>query len=456
MTAVMTFKKGSQSLIKPLQIVVLLEGFFILTTKAPANPMASMMHNQSSKSCIMTASVVGKLNEIRAEGSGSNIFTIQFNQSACRDFTLWYEIGSNGISGTHFSGFSTGLHSLNVTRGTSAVNISYQLPENAGNQGERELSFSIQGTSDRHMKLTLGHNKQIVSILDNDVSYLNVLQITVRDSHSCGILNNNTLKCWGYNGWGQLGDGTTVNRSSPETIDSGTGYQRVSAGYHHVCGITSSSALKCWGRNNSGQLGDGTTIMRTTPISIDGSTSYQRVSSGYYYTCGITTSGVLKCWGDNASGQLGDGTTVNKTSPSVIDSGTGYHLVVVGDYHSCGITTSYTLNCWGYNGYGQLGDGTTILQSSPAVIDNGINYLRVAAGGRYTCGITTTNTLKCWGRNSFNNLGEGTSTPRMNPVIVNSGVVYQTVAAGLSHSCAITQSGELRCWGHNWSGQIGD
>jgi alpha-tubulin suppressor-like RCC1 family protein len=404
MTAVMTFKKGSQSLIKPLQIVVLLEGFFILTTKAPANPMASMMHNQSSKSCIMTASVVGKPNEIRAEGSGSNIFTIQFNQSACRDFTLWYEIGSNGISGTHFSGFSTGLHSLNVTRGTSAVNISYQLPENAGNQGERELSFSIQGTSDRHMKLTLGHNKQIVSILDNDVSYLNVLQITVRDSHSCGILNNNTLKCWGYNGWGQLGDGTTVNRSSPVTIDSGTGYQRVSAGYHHVCGITSSSALKCWGRNNSGQLGDGTTIMRTTPISIDGSTSYQRVSSGYYYTCGITTSGVLKCWGDNASGQLGDGTTVNKTSPSVIDSGTGYHLVVVGDYHSCGITTSYTLNCWGYNGYGQLGDGTTILQSSPAVIDNGINYLRVAAGGRYTCGITTTNTLKCWGRNSFNNL----------------------------------------------------
>jgi hypothetical protein len=305
MTAVMTFKKGSQSLIKPLQIVVLLEGFFILTTKAPANPMASMMHNQSSKSCIMTASVVGKPNEIRAEGSGSNIFTIQFNQSACRDFTLWYEIGSNGISGTHFSGFSTGLHSLNVTRGTSAVNISYQLPENAGNQGERELSFSIQGTSDRHMKLTLGHNKQIVSILDNDVSYLNVLQITVRDSHSCGILNNNTLKCWGYNGWGQLGDGTTVNRSSPVTIDSGTGYQRVSAGYHHVCGITSSSALKCWGRNNSGQLGDGTTIMRTTPISIDGSTSYQRVSSGYYYTCGITTSGVLKCWGDNASGQLG-------------------------------------------------------------------------------------------------------------------------------------------------------
>ena len=291
------------------------------------------------------------------------------------------------------------------------------------------------------------------TIIDPGTSYLSV---TPGLYHTCGITTSGTLKCWGWNYYGQVGDGTKINRNTPTNIDPGTSYQSVTLGSFHTCGITTSGTLKCWGYNYYGQVGDGTTTNRPTPTNIDPGTSYQSVTPGSYHTCGITTSGTLKCWGGNNYGQVGDGTKINRNTPTNIDPGTSYQSVTLGSFHTCGITTSGTLKCWGYNYYGQVGDGTTTNRPTPTNIDPGTSYQSVTPGSYHTCGITTSGTLKCWGGNNYGQVGDGTKINRNTPTNIDPGTSYQSVTLGSFHTCGITTSGTLKCWGYNYYGQVGD
>ena len=199
-------------------------------------------------------------------------------------------------------------------------------------------------------------------------AHKNTMKVASGAVHTCGINPTGGLRCWGWNLYGRLGDGTTTDRLTPTTINSGTTYTAIAAGGHHTCGITTSGGLKCWGRNEYGQLGDGTTTNRHTPTTIDAGTTYQAIAAGVWHTCGITTSGVLKCWGWNLYGQLGDGTTTNRLTPTTIDAGTTYTAIATNSLHTCGVTTTGVLKCWGWNEYGQLGDGTTSQRYTPFVI----------------------------------------------------------------------------------------
>jgi alpha-tubulin suppressor-like RCC1 family protein len=294
----------------------------------------------------------------------------------------------------------------------------------------------------------VGDGSQITRLspvtVDRGVSYSRVSQ---RGWHSCAIATAGVLKCWGFNGNGRLGDGTTTSRLLPTIIDSGVSYSHVSVGDWHSCGITTTGVLKCWGNNNSGQLGDGTTTHRLLPTVIDSGVGYSHVYAGRFHTCGITTTGVLKCWGNNNNGHLGDGTTTQRALPTVIDSGVGYSHVSLGDFHSCGITTAGALKCWGANSSVQLGDGTTTQRLLPTVIDSGVSYSRISAGEYHNCGITTAGVLKCWGNNSFGRLGDGTTTQRALPTVVDFGTSYSRVHSFWHGGCGITTSGALKCWG---------
>jgi len=142
--------------------------------------------------------------------------------------------------------------------------------------------------------------------------------------HTCAYLTGGPLKCWGYNSHGQLGDGTTTNRLTPTTINVGGAVELLAlkgsiSGYH-TCTYLTGGTLKCWGSNDNGQLGDGTTTNRITPTTINVGGAVELLALGDLYTCAYLTSGTLKCWGRNANGQLGDGTTTNRLSPTTISN----------------------------------------------------------------------------------------------------------------------------------------
>jgi alpha-tubulin suppressor-like RCC1 family protein len=280
-------------------------------------------------------------------------------------------------------------------------------------------------------------------------------------SHSCTILEAGGAKCWGANGSGQLGDGTTTNRTMPvDVIGLSSGVSAIATGGGHTCALTAGGGVKCWGWNANGQLGDGTTTDRATPVDVVGLGSGVRaIAAGRYHTCALIEGGALKCWGFNAAGQLGDGTTTDRAMPvDVAGLGSGVVAVAAGDRHTCAVTTGGAALCWGANENGQLGDGTTTQHATPVGVSGLNSSVRaVAAGGCHTCALTGSGGVKCWGWNGYGQLGDGTTAGRSTPVdVLDLSVGAGATTTGSYHTCALVVGGGVRCWGYNQSGQLGD
>ncbi|MCX6706719.1 MAG: hypothetical protein NT001_01100, partial [Candidatus Woesearchaeota archaeon] len=133
------------------------------------------------------------------------------------------------------------------------------------------------------------------------------------------LAQSGSLKSWGYNYYGQLGDGTTTDRHTPVSVSGGiTTAVSVSAGLEHTCAVLSDHTVKCWGYNDNGQLGDGTTTNSLTPVSVSGITNAINVSTSYKHTCAVLSDHTVKCWGYNDFGQLGDNTIIDKHIPVIV------------------------------------------------------------------------------------------------------------------------------------------
>src|SRR5438093_2041579 len=292
--------------------------------------------------------------------------------------------------------------------------------------------------------------------------------------YSCALLQDGTVRCWGQNDLGQLGDGTTTNASTPVAVAGIGGAAALTAGGFHTCVRFPDGTIQCWGRNNAGQLGDpGTTAFQSpTPVRVAGLTA-TAVTAGGFHTCALPGDGTVRCWGQNDLGQLGNGTsdpvpnnpsTFNPT-PVTVSGITTAVAISAGGWYTCALLQDGTVRCWGDNTYGELGNGAAVLSPSPSnpvtptptpVTVSGITTaVAIEAGVFHMCAILRDGTLQCWGRGEEGRLGNGSTANSSTPVTV-SGIAPAAIAPGAEHSCAVLRDGTMRCWGDNNFGQLGN
>jgi alpha-tubulin suppressor-like RCC1 family protein len=278
-----------------------------------------------------------------------------------------------------------------------------------------------------------------------------VASVAAADSFTMFVKTDHTLWAMGSNELGQLGDGTTTARSTPEQV--ATGVASVAVGAGHTMFVKTDGTLWAVGNNDDGQLGDGSTTSRSTPEQV--ATGVASVSAGYGHTMFVKTDGTLWATGLNNHGQLGDGTTANRSTPEQIASGVA--SVTAGDAHTLFVKTDETLWAAGLNESGQLGDGTTTNRSTFEQVASGV--ILVAAGVDHTMFIKTDGTLWGTGDDFSGELGDGvalgsTTTSQSTPEQVASGVV--SVAAGDSYTMFLKSDGSLWGTGDDFSGELGD
>jgi alpha-tubulin suppressor-like RCC1 family protein len=311
------------------------------------------------------------------------------------------------------------------------------------------------------------------------VNVSNAVAISAEGASTCALLADGTVRCWGFNNHGQLGDNSTTTRFHAVPVSGLSSAVAISAGGYHTCALLADGTSRCWGVNSFGQLGDNSSgTDRRTPVFVGASNPLRNavaITAGApdcsrddmgqcgedQHTCALMADGAVKCWGrDN----LGTGITGNVLTPALV-AGTGGTFaardVAAGRNHTCVVRGNGTVSCWGSNDSGQLGLGTFGgMALSPTGVPGLTNVVAITAGEAHTCALLADGIAKCWGRNTSSELGDGTNLNSPSPVIVTGLTNAIAIAAGgglgASHTCALLADGTAKCWGANSTGQIGN
>jgi cysteine-rich repeat protein len=323
-------------------------------------------------------------------------------------------------------------------------------------------------------------------------------------SFACARSTIGTLKCWGANDSGQLGQGDEEIRGDtlsevndmPE-IDLGDGFvvAMISTGGSHACAISTSGVLKCWGGNYAGQLGLGDTNDfgdapnemgdLLPPVDLGDSFVPVRVCAGQAATCAVSSAGMVKCWGDNAAGQLGlgddepRGVAMGQMGDNLDPVDLGSNFVALdlacGDDHTCAVSVDGKVKCWGDNYNGALGQGDSLARGAnpgemgdaldPIDLGSDFRAIQLSIGSNITCAVSAQGTAKCWGDNVFGQLGQGDKIYRgdassemgdnLFPINLGSGFHAVQIDAWGYHVCVLSEAGATKCWGANFEGELG-
>ncbi|WP_244237940.1 RCC1 domain-containing protein [Corallococcus terminator] len=282
--------------------------------------------------------------------------------------------------------------------------------------------------------------------------------IAAGGAHGLVVRQDGTASAWGSNVYGQLGDGTNVDRllPVPALVQGLTGATALSATAYHTLALKQDGTVWAWGYNDSGQLGDGTNVDHPTPAPVQGLTQVAALASGTYHSLALKQDGTVWAWGLNNLGQLGDGTTDSRSERRPVQGLTGVTALAASTYHSLALKQDGTVWAWGYNSSGQLGDGTIASHTTPVRVQGLTGVSAIAAGLVHSLALKQDGTVWAWGRNTEGQLGDETVVSRTLPVRVLGLTGVTALASGAAHSLALKQDGTAWAWGRNDAGQLGD
>jgi alpha-tubulin suppressor-like RCC1 family protein len=310
----------------------------------------------------------------------------------------------------------------------------------------------------------------------------NVTQVSVGDAHACALLSDSTLACWGYDGSGELGDGTYGDSNSLRTapvlvrvsITPGaaafTTVAQVSAGNSFTCAVSSTDGgVWCWGSDTDGKLGNNGTNDSPVPtrvVKTGGSpavTGASQVSAREDHACAVV-GGAVWCWGDNLNGELGNNDPTHTNSSVAVQvkavGGTstlsGATQISAGKDHNCALISSGGIDCWGAGYDGQLGNNSFNSSDFPVQVNGISSAAGLSAGLTHTCALLSDHSVECWGDNFGDQLGIGKLGHSAVPVSVSGISDASAVSSGFDHACAIRSGGTVWCWGRNYNGQLGN
>lgn len=264
-------------------------------------------------------------------------------------------------------------------------------------------------------------------------------------------------EAWGQGTWGQLGNGSTANQSSPVALAAPSQVTQVSGGLTHTVAVRADGTVWAWGDNRNGALGNGTTTASSSPVQVTGLTGIVQVAAGVYDSLALRSDGTVWAWGYNAYGELGDGTTTDHTIPVQVAGLTGVTQIAAGAYHSLAVRLDGTAVAWGRNDQGALGDGTRAARTTPLAVSGLTNVTQIAGGWEHSVALRSDGTVVAWGSNRYGELGDGTITRRTTPVQVAGLTGVTQIATGEGdHSLAVRSDGTVAAWGYNGDGELGD
>ena len=291
----------------------------------------------------------------------------------------------------------------------------------------------------------------------------NVKAISAGKEHTCALLEDKTVKCWGKNDVEQLGvDTGKENRATPYMLGGLADVKAISAGEYHTCALLEDKTVKCWGENTYLQLGVDTlpdsAISTATPQQVQDLSNVKAISAGEAHTCALLEDKTVKCWGRNHQKQLGEDSYSPHAIPQQVPDLDDVKAIYAGEAHTCALLGDETVKCWGYNSNKQLGvDTSATSTATPQQVQHLYNVKAISAGEYHTCALLGDKTVKCWGGNFYKKLGVDTNansaTPTPQQVQHLSNV--KTISAGLQHTCALLEDDTVKCWGGNQEKQLG-
>lgn len=286
----------------------------------------------------------------------------------------------------------------------------------------------------------------------------NAIEISSGSSHACALINGGSVYCWGANGSGQLGNGTTslpvttaVKVLNITTAINISANMSASDRNRHSCAVLADGTVKCWGLNSSGQLGDGSITDRSTPVSVSGATGVTQVSAGGIHTCILKSNGTVSCWGMNTYGQLGNGTSTASRTPVSVDGISDAIAIGSGENFSCALLSTGAIKCWGQNTSGNLGNGSSLDALTPTSVSGISTATEISVGPQTVCALLQDATAKCWGANESGQTGNGLTSSAFSPVAVVGLTGIAQISAGYSQTLALMENGEVYGWGSNTS-----